>query len=53
MGAKTRTEEVLTVLTTGSTSAIETSFIAFGLHCSSAYMDKSMIADCICPEPTQ
>ena len=53
MGAKTRTEEVLTVLTTGGTSAIEASFIAFDLHCSSAYMDKSMIADCICPEPTQ
>ena len=26
MGAKTRTEDVLTVLTTGSTSAIEASF---------------------------
>lgn len=48
MGAKTRTEETLTVLTTGGTSAIEASFIAFDLHCSSAYMDKSMIADCIC-----
>ena len=53
MGAKTGTEEVLTVLTTGGTSAIEASFIAFDLHCSSAYMDKPMIDDCICPKPTQ
>lgn len=53
MGVKTRTEETLTVLTTGGTSAIEASFIAFDLHCSSAYMDKSMIADCICPVPTR